>query len=196
MFGPARPDVAAEMPALETRVFALVQDERHKIDPKAHELVLDPKLVEIARKRSAQMARSNSFTGSGDPHGSASMLMSMDAKFQGLIGENVAAQHYSPNQAIDVEEFAKRFVQGWIASKPHQENLAFADYDRSGVGAAVSGDTVFLTQLFTTDLGLGAKTDQNDAPSVEPVASPQDGKDDSKDAVPLRGAIVPAKPSN
>ena len=192
LFAPSLPDPATQMPALESRVLALVEGERATIDPKARPLALDSELVGIARKRSAEMARNKSFSGNGDPHVSATMLMDQDAKFQGLLGENVAAQHFLPQQGIDVEAFAKRFVDGWIASKPHQNNLAFADYDRTGVGAAVNGDTIYVTQLFTTDLGLGAKPN-GQAPDVTSVETPQKGKDDTE-TVPLRGAIVPAKP--
>jgi uncharacterized protein YkwD len=193
LFGPSRPDPASQMPALENRILVLVMEQRTKTDPKAHKLALDPELVAIARKRSAEMARANSFAGNGDPHVSATMLMNQDAKFQGLVGENVAAQHYLPDQGIDIDAFAKRFVDGWIASKPHLDNLAFADYDHTGVGAAVNKDTVYVTQLFTTDLGLGDKTDAA-APDVQTVTSPREGKDKSQ-GPPLRGAIVPGQPS-
>ena len=88
--------------------------------------------------------------------------MNEDAKFQGLLGENIAAQHYVPQAGVDVDAFAKRFVQTWIDSPTHKENLAFAPYDRTGVGAAVNGDTVYVTQLFASDMGLPPPPD--DAP--------------------------------
>jgi uncharacterized protein YkwD len=193
LFGPSRPDPASQMPALESRILALVSEERAKAQPKAKDLALDSELVAVARQRSAEMANTSSFAGSGNPHISATMLMNQDAKFQGLVGENVAAQHFLPDQGIDVEAFAKRFVDGWTASKPHLENLSFADYDRTGVGAAVNKDTVYVTQLFTTDLGLGAKSDPA-SPEVEAVPSAQEGKNNSQ-GPPLRGAIVPGQPT-
>ena len=183
------------MPALESRIIVLIEAERSRIVPKARALSIVPELTRIARERSAEMAKDNSFSGNGDPHASATMLMQEDAKFQGLVGENVAAQHFTPDQKIDVEAFAQRFVEGWVASEPHKQNLSFADYDRTGVGAAVNGDTVYVTQLFTTDLGLGTKPgDQNQ--DVKPVGSPQQGKDDSEATVPLRGTIVPGGPAH
>jgi uncharacterized protein YkwD len=190
LFGPSVPDPASQMPALETRIAVLISEARIKADPKAHTLTIDPELVAVARERSAEMAKSDSFAGSGDPHVSATMLMAKDAKFQGLVGENVAAQHYLPDQGIDVETFAHRFVEGWLASKPHLDNLTFPDYDRTGVGAAVNKDTVYVTQLFTTNLGLGAKSGQS-PPEVQSLPSPQDGQENGP---PLRGAIVPATP--
>ena len=177
------------MPALESRIYALIVDQRRKLDPKTQFLSLDPELVAIARKRSAGMAAKNSFTGD-DPHASATMLMAEDAKFQGLVGENVAAQHFTPGAGIDVEAVAKRFVDGWLASAPHKENLGFANYDRTGVGASANGDTIYVTQLFATNLGLGTRGGSAPPSQVEPVASPQQGKDDSQ-KVPLRGDIAP-----
>jgi len=191
LFGSGKPDPAAQMPALETRIYGLIQDQRHKLDPAAKTLALDPELVGVARRRSVEMALKNSFSdGSGDPHASATMLMAADAQFQGLVGENVAAQHYTPQSGIDVDVFAQRFVDGWLASAPHKENLSFADYNRTGVGAAVNGDTIYVTQLFATDLGLGPHNDNAPPSQVTPVANPQQGKDDSE-KLPLRGAITP-----
>jgi uncharacterized protein YkwD len=177
------------MPALESRIYVLIVDRRRILDPKAQFLSLDPDLVAVARKRSADMALKGSFT-ADDVHASATMLMAQDAKFQGLIGENVAAQHFTSGTAIDVEAVAKRFVDGWLASAPHKENLSFAEYDRTGVGASANGDTIYVTQLFATNLGLGAHSDSAPPSQVEPVASPQEGKDDQQ-KVPLRGEIAP-----
>lgn len=193
LFGPSIPDPASQMPNLEMRIATLIAEQRLKAAPAARVLTVDTELVAIARQRSTEMARTNSFSGGGDPHVSATMLMNKDAKFQGLVGENVAAQHFVPEQGIDVETFARRFVDGWVASKPHLENLSFPDYDRTGVGAAVNKDTVYVTQLFTTDLGLGDKADSA-APDVQTVPSAKDGKDTSQ-RPPLRGAIVPGGPS-
>jgi uncharacterized protein YkwD len=185
------PDPKTEMPALETRIYALIQEKRHEIDPKAKSLSLDPELVTIARKRSQGMAATGTFTGgSGDPHQSATMLMDEDAKFQGLVGENVAAQRFSAKTGIDVDAYAKRFVDSWLASAPHKENLSFPDYTLTGVGAAANGDTVYVTQLFSSDLGLGPRQDGAPTPQATPVASPAKAKDD-QDKVPLRGQILP-----
>jgi uncharacterized protein YkwD len=189
LFAPPKPNVPAQMPALESRIYALIVDERRKLDPKAQFLSLDPELVAIARKRSIGMALRNSFA-SDDPHASATMLMAEDAKFQGLIGENVAAQHFTPGAGIDVDAVAQRFVESWLASAPHKENLGFAEYDRTGVGATANRDTIYVTQLFSTDLGLGPYSDSAPPSQAAPVASPQKGKDDNQ-KVPLRGDIAP-----
>jgi hypothetical protein len=122
---------------------------------------------------------------------SASLLMAQDAKWQGLLGENLAAQHYVPQSGVDVNAFAQRFLDEWMKSQPHRENLAFAGYDRTGVGAAVNGDTVYVTQLFSSDLGI--KTDRDPASGVTEFASPQAAISPDATATPpvplrLRGA--------
>jgi len=157
---PPPPDPKTLMPALELRIAVLIADERSRLDPAAKSLMIDPELGQIARQRAADMAAKNYFAHTA-PNGdtSASLLMSADAHFQGLLGENMAAQHYDPSEGIDVEVFARRFVATWLASAPHKENLSFAAYNRTGVGAAVNADTVYVTQLFSSDLGLGPHLD-------------------------------------
>jgi uncharacterized protein YkwD len=167
------PDPKSLMPALELRIAVLVADERSRIDPSARSLMIDPQLGEVARQRATDMAAKKYFAHTA-PNGdtSASLLMTEDAHFQGLLGENMAAQHYNPAQGIDVDAFARRFVATWLASAPHKENLSFADYNRTGVGAAVNGDTVYVTQLFSTDLGLGPHLDSAPPSVVTPLPHP------------------------
>jgi uncharacterized protein YkwD len=151
---PPPPDPATQMSALESRINTLIEEQRLKLNPDAAPLALDSELVGIARKRSADMAARNSFA-NDDTHVSATMMMDEDTTFQGLLGENVAAQHYTKQSGVDVDAFAKRFVDTWLASDSHRTNLMLKNYNRTGVGAAVNGDTVYVTQLFATDLGLG-----------------------------------------
>jgi uncharacterized protein YkwD len=148
---PPPPDPVSQIPALETRIFEIVNNQRHQIDPNAAQLLLDSELVDIARKHSADMAAKNAFEdGSGDPHISATRLMAIDADFQGLLGENVGAQRYFRASGIDVDRSAKMIVDSWISSPSNRQNLSFADYAKTGVGIALSGDTVFVTELFAT----------------------------------------------
>jgi hypothetical protein len=103
---------------------------------------------------------------------SASVLMKEDAQWQGLLGENLAAQHYTRQGGVAVEDFARRFLDEWLKSPPHRDNMAFADYDHAGVGAAVNGDTVYVAVLFSTDLGLPPPKPQGPASAVTSWASP------------------------
>jgi uncharacterized protein YkwD len=189
---PPPPDPHSLMPALEQRIAVLIADERSRIDPKARSLMIDPELADVARKRAIDMAAKN-YIAHTAPNGdtSATILMAEDAHFQGLLGENIAAQHYTPAIGVDVEGFARRFVDTWMKSAPHRENLSFADYNHTGVGAAVNGDTVYVTQLFSTDLGLGPHPDDPLPPVITPVGSAREGKaamTPPKPGVALRGS--------
>jgi uncharacterized protein YkwD len=152
---PPPPDPHTQMAALEIRVFDLIQAERLKADPGAKPLALDSELVGVARKRSADMA-AKGYMNHTAPDGStsASIIMDEDVDFQGLLGENIAAQYYRPQLGVDVDAFARRFVDIWMNSPDHRKNILTPVYQRSGVGAAVNGDTVYVVQLFATDLGL------------------------------------------
>jgi uncharacterized protein YkwD len=149
------PDPNTQMPALADRIVTLIEEQRLKLDPQAKTLTIDPELTRIAEARSRDMAAKN-YLAHAAPNGdtSASLLMADDAKWQGLLGENLAAQHYAKESGVDVDAFAARFLDEWMNSQPHRDNLAYPAYDRTGVGAAVNGDTVYVTQLFASDMGL------------------------------------------
>ena len=58
------------------------------------------------------MATKNYFAhASPDGQTSATIIMDKDTDFQGLLGENLAAQHYLTSQGVDVDVFAHRFVE-------------------------------------------------------------------------------------
>src|ERR1700761_3681737 len=157
---PSPPDPATQMSALATRIAVLVEDQRLKLDPNAKALQVDPELTKIAEARARDMATKN-YLAHAAPNGetSASLLMAQDAKWQGLLGENLAAQHYVKQSGVDVDAFATRLLDEWMKSDPHRDNLAYPAYDRTGVGAAVNGDTVYVTQLFASDMGLKPPSD-------------------------------------
>ena len=189
---PSHPDPGAEMPALAARIAVLIEDERLKLDPKAKALQVDPELTKIAEARAKDMA-SKSYLAHAAPDGetSASLLMADDAKWQGLLGENLAAQHYNKESGVDVEIFAQRFLDEWMKSTPHRDNLAYAGYERTGVGAAINGDTVYVAQLFSSDLGLKPAIDERTQSTVTSYPSASAAEKDSQPPPPvrLRGAI-------
>jgi uncharacterized protein YkwD len=143
------------MSVLERRIFELVGDERHKLNPAAPILALDSELVGVAREKSADMA-AKTYVAHAAPDGetTATIIMDKDAAFQGLLGENIATQPFLKVYGVDVEIFAHRIVHTWVASSPHRDNLAYSSYDRTGVGAAVNGNTIYVTELFASSLGL------------------------------------------
>ena len=181
---PPPPDPKTQMAELETRLGVLVEQARQKIDPKAKPLHLDEGLVKIARARAADMA-AKKYLASAAPNGqtSATLLMDADAQYQGLLGENLAAQYYVTQSGVDPKQFAERFLETWLGSQAHRDNLAFPDYDRAGVGAAVNDDTVYVALLFSTTTRTGgAGTVANfDSPAAAAAAPPVK-------SAPLRGA--------
>ncbi|HTT98782.1 MAG TPA: CAP domain-containing protein, partial [Rhizomicrobium sp.] len=136
---PPPPDPHTLMPALETRIAVLIEEEREKINTKARPLVIDPELSGIARKRAVDMAAKNYFAHvAPDGQTSASILMDTDPRFQGLLGENMGAEHYRKELGVDVNKFARAIVDQWLNSPQHRDNLAMTDYNLTGVGAAVN----------------------------------------------------------
>lgn len=170
---PPPPDPKTQMVALENRIASLVEEERLRLDPKAKPLAVDPELSKVARARASDMAAKNYLAHQGpDGATSASLLMQVDAKWQGLLGENLAAQHYSKQAGVPVEDFARRFLDEWLKSPPHRDNMAFADYDHAGVGAAVNADTVYVAVLFSTDMGLPPPKPDGPASAITTWTSP------------------------
>ena len=192
--GPVLPDPKTQMAALETRIAVLVEEQRQKLDPKARILAIDPELSKIARARARDMAAKN-YLAHAAPNGdtSASLLMEQDARWQGLLGENLAAQHYTKRSGVTVNDFAQRFLDEWLKSPPHRDNMVFADYDHAGVGAAVNGDTVYVAVLFSTDMGLKPRPPDAPANAITTLESPTAAiappKGAPADPVRLRGAI-------
>jgi uncharacterized protein YkwD len=191
---PVMPDPKTQMAALETRIATLVEEQRQKLDPKARNLAIDPELSKIARARAADMAAKN-YLAHAAPNGdtSASLLMQQDERWQGLLGENLAAQHYTKLGGIAVNDFAQRFLDEWLKSPPHRDNMVFANYDHAGVGAAVNGDTVYVAVLFSTDMGLKPRPAEGPANAItsweSPVAASAAPTPAGEDPVRLRGAV-------
>jgi uncharacterized protein YkwD len=184
------PDPNTQMAALAARIATLVEGERRMIDPKAKALVLDPELTEIAQHRARDMAAKNYLAHVGpDGETSASLLMAQDEKWQGLLGENLAAQHYAKQSGVDVDAFARRFLDEWVKSAPHRDNLAYPAYDRTGVGAAVNGDTVYVAQLFASGPApLAGESGDSVATAFPTAAAAQNADDDRPPPLRLRGA--------
>ncbi len=55
----------------------------------------------------------------------------------------------------DIEEVATKTVAGWLDSPGHYKNLINADYDQSGMGAALVNGYVILTQVFIRQAECG-----------------------------------------
>ncbi len=190
---PPLPDPKTQMIALESRIAILVEETRKHLDPKARPLAFDPELSQVARARASDMAAQN-YLAHAAPNGdtSATLLMKQDEQWQGLLGENLAAQHYTKQGGVVVEVFARRFLDEWLKSPPHRDNMIFADYDHAGVGAAVNGDTVYVAVLFSTDMGLKARgTGASTVTNLENPAAARVTESNPKPVAPSPGSVPP-----
>ncbi len=140
---------------LAERVLSLVAEQRHLIDPDAKQLAFDQELTDVAREHSDDMAK-NDYVAHANAAGetTATMIMDRDAKFRGILGENIASHSYNKDQDVDVDAFAQSLVDSWLNSADHKANLAYAPYERTGIGVAVNSHMIYVTQLFASDLGL------------------------------------------
>jgi uncharacterized protein YkwD len=161
----APPDPKTVMPALEARIFELADAERHKLAPNSPQMALDSELIGVAREKSADMA-AHAYLAHISPDGrtTANIIMDRDASFAGVLGENIAAQPYIPKYGVDVESFARLVLHTWLISRPHRENVADSAYTRTGVGAAVNGNTVYVTELFAGNLASTGQHPSNYRP--------------------------------
>lgn len=174
------------MAALEERIFDIVQDERHRINPAAKPLALDSELMAVARARSADMAEKKYVAHKGpDGQTSASLIMAADQDFQGLLGENLAAERFVRQSGVDVDVFARRFVDTWLASPQNKDNLSFSNYNRGAVGAAVNGDTIYVTELFATDLGFSPPVRDPKKREVSELKDPGSAPASTKQTAPV-----------
>jgi uncharacterized protein YkwD len=146
--------VGAQLDAVKERLFVLVEAERERLNNGAKPLILDPELMRAAQIHADDMAMKQSFD-VDNPDGNAAVnALLMNPKFRGFVGENSAAQYFTPGKPIDAQSFARGFLNIWENSPDHRSNLVFPGFDRTGIGITVSGNKVYAAELFATDLGL------------------------------------------
>jgi len=140
--------------ALKERLFVLVEAERHRLNSEAKPLILDPELMRAAQTHSDDMALKRSFD-TGNPDGNLAINTLLgDPKFRGYVGENSAAQYFTPGTRVDPEAYAQGFLKIWLESPDHKMNLTYAGFDKTGIGIAVTGNMIYAAELFATDLNL------------------------------------------
>lgn len=59
-------------------------------------------------------------------------------------GENLAEVSYPD----DLTGIGTRIVQSWMDSPSHRKNLLFDEYGTEGIGVAISGEMIYITQNF------------------------------------------------
>ena len=147
------PPIAEQMQSLQMRIFLIVEEKRHRIETRAKPLMLDPQLVEAAQKHAEAMARVHAMDGQNGENNPAIKALMDDPEFQGFVGENVAQQFYHAPKGIDVDAFAQGFLDIWMKSDEHRRNLAFYGFNRTGIGVATDGKAIFVSQIFSADMG-------------------------------------------
>lgn len=152
--GPAQPTLQVQLNQVKERLFALIEAERERLNSAAKPLILDPELVRAAQNHSDDMAMKHSFDVDNPDGNVAINTLLMNPKFRGFVGENSAAQYFTPGSPLDVQSFAQGFLSIWVNSLDHRMNITFPGFERTGIGIAVSGNTVYAAELFATDLGL------------------------------------------
>lgn len=146
------PSYDQQVAAIKARLLVLVEEERAKVG--ARSLRVDPQLVEAAQAHSDDMARKRSFDTMNPDGNLAVNILLRDPRFGGYVAENSAAQYFTPAAGLDPDAMARGFLQIWLASPSHWQTVVYRDFDRTGIGIAVNGNTVYAATLFATDFGF------------------------------------------
>ena len=146
------PSYDQQVAVIKARLLVLVEEERAKAGAKS--LRVDPQLAAAAQAHSDDMARKRSFDAMNPDGNFAVNILLRDPRFGGFVAENSAAQYFSPRAGIDPEAMAQGFLQIWLMSPSHRQNVVYREFDRAGIGVAVTGNTIYAATLFATDFGL------------------------------------------
>lgn len=115
-------------------------------------LTTDPALSEAARRYSIMM-RDQNFFAHVSPSGEtlAERLPRHERGRFAKLGENL----WSGEGALDwrAEPIARQTAEDWILSPSHRDNLLESVYTMAGVGAAISGQKVYVTMLYARPHG-------------------------------------------
>jgi len=145
------PGYEQQLAAMKSRLLVLVEEERVRAGAKS--LRLDPQLVAAAQAHSDDMARKRSFDAMNPDGNLAVNILLRDPRFGGFVAENSAAQYFTPAGGLDPDAMARGFLQIWLASPSHRQNVVYREFDRAGIGIAVNGNAVYAAAVFATDLG-------------------------------------------
>lgn len=108
--------------------------------------VLDEALSALARERSQDMLSRNYFSHTA-PDGCGITCNFEASGYATLVwGENIA--RYEPFNEITTRVIAEVFVEKWLKSSGHRENLLSKEYTHHGIGLAVEDGVLIATVLF------------------------------------------------
>jgi len=103
------PDPKAQMGALESRIAILVEEHGKNWIPKARRWRSIRSFQNCPRPGQRHGGQELSRPCRPQWRTSASLLMQQDEKWQGLLGENLAAQHYTKQSGRAVDDSPQRF---------------------------------------------------------------------------------------
>jgi uncharacterized protein YkwD len=111
------------------------------------ELQANPRLAEVARRYSQQMAEQDFFSHTS-PTGEtpAQRVRSAGITYR-MVGENLFT-------STNIPQPVNAAVEGWMDSPGHRENILRSQYRETGIGVWRDGQTYYVTQLFLRSFGL------------------------------------------
>lgn len=127
---------------VEQSIFNKVNEERRKSG--LPELKYDSVMENYARKKSQDMGDENYFSHTDLNGGLISDKMKTDGVSFLSWGENIAYI----SGVSDSEALAKQFMNNWMNSEGHKQNILSGNYTNIGIGVYKIGNKVYATQEF------------------------------------------------
>lgn len=121
----------------------LAREKRNRED-----LIFDKALTEYARGRSMDMLDRNYFSHTSPDGCGIGCNLELSEYETFVWGENIA--RYAPYNESTMQAVAEIFVEKWLKSSGHRDNLLSKQYTHEGVGAAILGDQIIITVIFAT----------------------------------------------
>ena len=169
---PARQSPASMARAIdeaEALIAKGIDEARAEFAHDAPKLVRNGELDRIARIRSDAIAKGVDPFAHEDSQGkqAATEMMRDRISPYGAFGENIMYDFHSSG-VFNPERFAKAAVAGWMNSPGHRANILSPDFDRSGIGVAVTsrGTTAYATQVFMGPPRTAPRPERREPPGV------------------------------
>ena len=141
-----RPPTPTQPTNLTTLIHSLTNTARAK-DNRAV-LSFDTKLSDLAKERSEDMIRQNYFSHTS-PNSCDLSCRFKNSNYQTLTwGENLAES--TSHDMLSNQELAEMFMESWLNSNGHRDNLLSKKFTHQGIGTAVKGGRIVVTVVFAT----------------------------------------------
>jgi len=112
------------------------------------DLTFDTKLSALAKERSQEMIDQHYFSHTS-PDGCDLRCRFTNANYETFSwGENLAES--TSYQMLSNRELAEMFMESWLKSSGHRDNLLSAKFTHEGIGVAVKSGRVVVTVIFAT----------------------------------------------